>query len=72
MKREDKFRPLLQRKKCIIIEDSFIKYLGLFEKISKILDPRNPLIKDETIIDYDMDSEDEWNEQNGEDVDKNN
>ena len=30
---------------------------------------RNPLKRDETLIDYDMDSEEEWNEQNGEDVD---
>lgn len=31
---------------------------------------RNPCKKDETLIDYDMDSEDEWAEQNGEDLDK--
>lgn len=42
--------------------------LFFFEKKSFILNPRNPLKKDETIIDYDMDSEEEWNEQNGEDV----
>jgi hypothetical protein len=61
-----------ERKKCIIIEDSFIKYLGLFEKKSLILNPRNPLKKDETVIDYDMSSEEEWNENNGEDVDAKN
>ena len=59
------------RKKCIIIEDSFIKYIGVFDKKSSLLDPRRPLLKDETIIDYDMSSEEEWNEQNGEDVDNN-
>lgn len=42
--------------------------LFFFEKKSFILNPRNPLKKDETIIDYEMDSEEEWNEQNGEDV----
>ena len=57
------------RKKCIVIEDSYIKYLGVFEKRSFILCPKNPLKKDETVIDYEMSSEEEWNEQNGEDVD---
>jgi hypothetical protein len=36
--------------------------LFFFEKKSFILNPRNPLRKDETIIDYEMDSEEEWNE----------
>lgn len=45
-----------------------MKYLTFFDKKSFILNPRNPLKRDETIIDYDMDSEEEWNEQNGEDV----
>ena len=44
---------------------------GINDKVSRILDPRNPLMKDETIIDYDMSSEEEWNEQNGEDVNAN-
>lgn len=39
-----------------------MKYLGFFEKKSILLNPRNPMRKDETIIDYDMDSEEEWNE----------
>ena len=33
------------------------------------MNPRNPLKRDETVIDYDMSSEEEWNEQNGEDLD---
>ena len=57
-----------QRKKSIILDDSLIKYLGFHEKRSFFLNPRNPLKKDETVIDYEMDSEEEWNEQNGEDV----
>lgn len=65
----DDFQFKKERKKCIIIEDSFIKYLGFFDKKSYILNPKDPLRKDDTIIDYDMSSEEEWNEQNGEDVD---
>lgn len=52
----------VERKKCIFIEDSYMKYIGLFQKKSYILNPRNPLKKDETVIDYDMSSEEEWNE----------
>jgi hypothetical protein len=51
-----------KRRRNIIIEDSFIKYFNFFEKQSLVLNPRNPLIKDETVIDYDMSSEEEWNE----------
>lgn len=57
-----------ERKRCIILDDSMMRYTGYFEKKSHFLNPRNPLCKDETIIDYEMDSEEEWNEQNGEDV----
>lgn len=57
-----------ERKKSIIIDDSMVKYLGFFDKRSHFLTARNPFKKDETIIDYELDSEDEWNEQNGEDV----
>lgn len=45
-----------------------MKYLGIFNKQSLTLDPRNPLKRDETVIDYDMSSEEEWNEMNGEDL----
>lgn len=64
----DTFEFTKERKRNIIIEDSFIKYLGIFDKKSYILNPRNPLKKDETVLDYEMSSEEEWNEQNGEDV----
>jgi Chromatin assembly factor 1 subunit A len=51
---------------CPLTQDSnsdvMMKYLGFFEKRSFILTPRNPLKKDETVIDYEMDSEEEWNE----------
>ncbi len=68
MKKLDKFSFPQQRRKLIIIEDSFMKYAGLFTKQSLRLTGRNPLRKDETVIDYEMDSEEEWNEQNGEDL----
>jgi hypothetical protein len=45
-----------------------MKYLSFFDKRSFLLNPRNPLKKDETVLDYEMDSEEEWNEQNGEDL----
>lgn len=64
----DAFTFAKERRKCIIIDDSMVKYTGFLDKKSLFLNPRNPLKKDETIIDYDMDSEEEWNEQNGEDV----
>lgn len=31
---------------------------------------RNPFKKDDEILDYEMESEDEWAERNGEDIDK--
>ena len=58
------------RSKCIIIEDSYKKYHGSFTKKSTIITPRNPYKRDDDLIDYDMDSEDEWAEENGEDLDK--
>ncbi len=45
-----------------------MKYLTFFEKKSTLIHCRNPFVKDESIVDYEMDSEEEWNEQNGEDV----
>jgi chromatin assembly factor 1 subunit A len=39
-----------------------MRYLSYFEKKSFHITPRNPFKKDETVIDYDMDSEEEWNE----------
>lgn len=67
-KKLDKFSFPQQRRKLIIIEDSCMKYAGIFEKKSLRLTGRNPIKKDETVIDYDMSSEEEWNEQNGEDL----
>ena len=52
------------RKKCIIIEES-IKNGSLYKR-SDLLTCRNPFKPDENIINYDMDTEDEWAEENGE------
>ncbi len=45
-----------------------MNYNGIFEKFSRVLTARNPFKKDEDVIDYEIDSEDEWNEQNGLDL----
>lgn len=67
------FRPQnefsVRQKKNIVIEDSVKSFNFVpFEKNSKVLTGRNPFRKDEEIIDYEMDSEEEWAEENGEDV----
>jgi len=59
-----------KRRKCIIIEDSHSNFTGRVTKKSDVITARNPFRKDEQLLDYDMDSEDEWAEQNGEDLDK--
>ena len=41
---------------------------GNNQKKSKVITARNPFRKDEEVVDYDMDSEDEWAEENGEDL----
>ena len=35
-----------------------------------MISARNPFRRDDDLIDYDMDSEDEWAEENGEDLEK--
>jgi hypothetical protein len=61
-KKLDKFNFPKYRKKNIVNEDSFMRYISYFEKKSLHITPRNPFKKDETVIDYEMDSEEEWNE----------
>lgn len=58
------------RPKCITIEGTHSNFYGRFDKRSTIISARNPFKKDEQIFDYEMDSEDEWAEQHGEDIDK--
>jgi hypothetical protein len=60
---------LIHRKKCIIVEDSGKPFIGTLHKKSKILSCRNPFKVDYENVNYDMDSEDEWAEANGEDLD---
>jgi len=54
--------------KVIWIEDSYKSGACVKHKKSVILNPRNPLRIDDTIINYDLDSEEEWHEENGEDL----
>ena len=56
------------RKKFIIIEDSCKQIVGSFYNKSKVLSCRNPFRPDSNVINYDMDSEDEIEEANGEDI----
>jgi len=56
------------RKKFIIIEDSCKQIAGSFYNKSKVLSCRNPFRPDSNVIDYNMDSEDELEEANGEDI----
>ena len=43
-------------------------FLEFSEKTSEKINPRNPFKKDEYIIDYDKDSEEEYLEENAEDI----
>ena len=55
------------RRKCIIIEDQQKIYLPQLKQ-SKILSCRNPFKADEQLINYELDTEDEIEEENGEDI----
>lgn len=50
------------RRKCITIEGSHSNYYGKFDKKSSLISARNPFKKDDKLLDYEMDSEDEWAE----------
>ena len=63
---------MINRKKCIIIEDSGKPFIGNLHKKSSILSCRNPFRPDQENVNYDMDSEDEWAEANGEDLGEDN
>ncbi len=46
-----------------------MKYVFIeYTKRSTLVNPRNPFIQDRFVIDYDMDSDEEWQELNGEDI----
>ena len=57
-----------KNKKLIYIHNCFNKLKKIPSEISKKINPRNYLIKDEYLIDYDKDSEEEYLEQNAEDI----
>ena len=50
------------------MEDSGKPFFGNFHKKSQVLRCRAPFTMDEAVVNYDMDSEDEWAEANGEDL----
>ena len=60
-----------KNKKLIFIHNSFNKLKNIPNEISKKINPRNYLIKDEYLIDYEKDSEDEYLEENAEDIKSN-
>ena len=60
-----------QNKKLIYIHNSFNQIKKIPKKLSQKINPKNFLEKDEYLIDYDMDSEEEYLEQNAEDINSN-
>lgn len=53
--------------KCIVIEDSHKKIMGPYYRTSSVVTGRNPWFRDNN-LDYEMDSEDELAEEQGEDL----
>lgn len=62
---------VINRRKHIIIED-YQKIILPQNQTSKLLSCRNPFRMDDQIINYDLDTEDEMEEQNGEDLNEEN
>ena len=58
----------IKNKKLIYIHNCFNKIKKIPSEISKKINPRNYLIKDEYLIDYDKDSEEEYLEKSAEDI----
>jgi hypothetical protein len=59
--------PQLKRKIYIVFYDTKLCYKNVnFTKTSGQIKPRNFLSKDETLIDYDLESDEEWELLNGE------
>lgn len=57
------------RPKNILMHDSAMHYSNvIFDKQSRILNCRQPFEKDPTIIDYEQESDEEWEELNGENL----
>ena len=60
-----------KNKRIIFIHNSFIQIKKIPDKKSNKINPRNFLQKDEFLIDYEKDSEDDFLEQNAEDINSN-
>ena len=60
-----------KNKRIIFIHNSFIQIKNIPDKKSNKINPRNFLQKDEFLIDYEKDSEDDFLEQNAEDINSN-
>ena len=60
-----------QNKKIIYIHNSFAPIKKIPTQASHLINPKNYLAKDEYLIDYDKDSEDEFMEENAEDIKSN-
>ena len=59
-----------KKRRYIYFQGSYVSKINLEKKSDKIK-PRNPLRKDEFLIDYDKDSDEEEAEENGEDLKSN-
>jgi len=65
---KQKYEINIENKKLIFIHDSFSQMKRIPKITSNIINPRNFLVKDEYLIDYEKDSEDEYLEENAEDI----
>jgi len=65
---KQKYEISIENKKLIFIHDSFNQIKRIPKIMSNIINPRNFLSKDEYLIDYEKDSEDEYLEENAEDI----
>lgn len=70
-KKTNSYRTKLNKRKIIYIHDSFLTHRKITNSYSKLINPRNPFKKDDFLIDYDKDSEEEYLEENAEDIKSN-
>jgi len=61
----------IQKRKLIFIHNCYRQIKKIPNVTSNLINPRNYLAKDEYLIDYDKDSEDEYMEENAEDIKSN-
>ena len=61
----------IQKRKLIFIHNCYTQIKKIPNVTSNLINPRNYLAKDEYLIDYDKDSEDEYMEENAEDIKSN-